>query len=89
MHGGEKESLYSEFKRLAATGGSGMGLANSLKESPSFERATMNRWNDTFERRNPQPGDGWADRARRYLRSRTADHWLMFAAGVLLGALLA
>ena len=47
---------------------------------------TMDRWNDSFERR--QPGDSWAERARRYLRSRTADHWLMFMAGVLLGALL-
>ena len=54
------------------------------------ENATiMNRWNDTFERRHPQPADGWAERARRYLRSRTADHWLMFMAGLLLGALLA
>lgn len=48
----------------------------------------MNRWNDTYGQRHPQPGDGWADRARRYLRSRTADHWLMFMAGILLGALL-
>jgi hypothetical protein len=54
------------------------------------ENATiMNRWNDTFERCHPQPADGWAERARRYLRSRTADHWLMFMAGLLLGALLA
>ncbi|HEY9539827.1 MAG TPA: hypothetical protein VIS03_19695 [Kiloniellaceae bacterium] len=49
----------------------------------------MNRWNDAFDRRHPQPGDGWAERARRYLRTRTADHWLMFFAGLLLGALLA
>ena len=48
----------------------------------------MNRRNDAFNPRHPQPGDSWAERARRYLRSRTADHWLMFMAGVLLGALL-
>ena len=33
--------------------------------------------------------DRWAERARLYLKSRTADHWLMFIAGLLLGALLA
>jgi hypothetical protein len=49
----------------------------------------MDRWNDTYGRRHAQPGDRWADRARRYLRSRTADHWLMFVAGLLIGAILA
>lgn len=48
----------------------------------------MDRWNDAYGR-GPAPfGDGWAERARRYLRSRTADHWLMFFAGLLIGALL-
>lgn len=32
--------------------------------------------------------DRWAERTRVYLKSRTADHWLMFIAGLLLGALL-
>ena len=30
----------------------------------------------------------WVERARAYLKSRTADHWLMFIAGLLIGALL-
>ena len=29
-----------------------------------------------------------AEQALAYLRSRTADHWLMFAAGVVLGLLV-
>jgi len=33
--------------------------------------------------------DRWAERTRLYLKTRTADHWLMFIAGLLLGALLA
>ncbi|MEQ8355641.1 MAG: hypothetical protein RH942_08895 [Kiloniellaceae bacterium] len=56
----------------------------------------MSHWNETSEQhrrespgRSGDPLDRWVDRARRYLRSRTADHWLMFAAGLLLGALLA
>ena len=32
--------------------------------------------------------DRWVERTRSYLKSRTADHWIMFAAGLLLGALL-
>lgn len=32
--------------------------------------------------------DRWAERTCSYLKSRTADHWLMFAGGLLLGALL-
>ena len=36
-----------------------------------------------------QTFDRWAERTRLYLKSRTADHWLMFIAGLLLGALLA
>lgn len=32
--------------------------------------------------------DRWVERTRCYLKSRTADHWLMFAGGLLLGALL-
>ena len=52
-------------------------------------RTEMDRWNDTYGRRDRQAGDGWAERARRYLRSRTADHWLMFFAGLLIGAILA
>ena len=32
--------------------------------------------------------DRWVERTRDYLRSRTLDHWLMFAGGLLLGALL-
>ena len=34
------------------------------------------------------PVDRWVERTRTYLRSRTLDHWLMFAGGLLLGALL-
>lgn len=48
----------------------------------------MNRWNDTSERAAPGY-DRWVERTRAYLRSRTADHWLMFIAGLLLGALVA
>jgi len=36
-----------------------------------------------------QSVDRWVERTRLYLKSRTADHWLMFIAGLLLGALLA
>lgn len=35
-----------------------------------------------------QSFDRWVERSRSYLKSRTADHWLMFAGGLLLGALL-
>ena len=38
--------------------------------------------------RGKQNFDRWAVRARAYLRSRTADHWLMFIGGLLLGALI-
>ena len=54
----------------------------------------MNRWNDASETHRPgsarscQGSDRWVERTRSYLLSRTADHWLMFAGGLLLGALL-
>ena len=54
----------------------------------------MNRWNDASERPGPggcraHPGfDRWVERTRTYLLSRTADHWLMFIGGLLLGALI-
>src|SRR3546814_17531303 len=64
-------------------------LFRSKGGSTASQGTDMNRWNDAFDRRHPQPGDGRAERARRYLRTRTADHWLMFFAGLLLGALLA
>ena len=54
----------------------------------------MNRWNDSSERQHPgstranQGFDRWVERTRSYLRSRTADHWLMFLGGLLLGALI-
>jgi hypothetical protein len=54
----------------------------------------MNRWNDTSESHAPgsarsNPGfERWIARARRYLLSRTADQWLMFLAGLLLGVLI-
>ncbi len=41
----------------------------------------------THEPRGAAP-NSWFDRTSIYLRSRTADHWLMFAGGLLLGALL-
>ena len=46
----------------------------------------MNRWNDE-PRNHPQDGwqpDVWVERTRAYLRSRTLDHWLMFAGGLLI-----
>lgn len=61
----------------------------------------MNHWNDAPDFRSSgrspsgRAGRGrdqferWAERTRLYLKSRTADHWLMFIAGLLLGALLA
>ena len=55
---------------------------------------TMNRWNDASKRPGPggcraHPGfDRWVERTRTYLLSRTADHWLMFIGGLLLGALI-
>lgn len=36
------------------------------------------------ERAGARPGG----RLRAYLRSRTADHWIMFAAGLVLGVVL-
>ena len=45
----------------------------------------MNRWND--EPRT-KPLESWVERTCAYLRSRTADHWLMFAGGLVLGAIL-
>jgi hypothetical protein len=44
----------------------------------------MNRFNDAPQSRR---FDSWVERALAFLRSRTADHWLMFAGGLLLGAL--
>ncbi len=45
--------------------------------------------------RGGQAGSGRTDRMHRlgenlvaYIRSRTADHWIMFAAGLALGVLL-
>ena len=55
----------------------------------------MNRWNDTSDRRTAygarreQGLDRWVERTRLYLKSRTADHWLMFVAGLVIGALVA
>jgi hypothetical protein len=54
----------------------------------------MGSWNDTPEHRRQRAhgaagADRWVERTRLYLRSRTADHWLMFLAGLLLGALIA
>ncbi len=60
----------------------------------------MQRWNEASDTcpkgagqraRDPRGGDPldrWVERTRDYLRSRTLDHWLMFAGGLLLGALL-
>ncbi|MEO3427662.1 hypothetical protein AAFN88_02315 [Pelagibius sp. CAU 1746] len=55
----------------------------------------MSRWNDTSDRFDSgrKAGSGqdfgrWVERTRGYLKSRTADHWLMFAGGLLIGALL-
>jgi hypothetical protein len=55
----------------------------------------MNRWNDASDRRaafgahREQGFDRWAARTRLYLKSRTIDHWLMFVAGLVIGALIA
>lgn len=65
----------------------------------------MNRWNDTSDRHTSRPAgpgssffgrngtrqgfDHWAERTRLYLKSRTVDHWLMFVAGLVIGALIA
>ena len=58
----------------------------TIAVSPSpRETNTMNRLND--EPRGTGL-DNWVERTCSYLRSRTADHWLMFAAGLLLGAVL-
>jgi len=59
----------------------------------------MHRWKDTaesarFTSYGHSSGQGrdtldrWVERTRCYLRSRTVDHWLMFAGGLLIGALL-
>ncbi len=55
----------------------------------------MSRWNDTTDSfdsgrdaGNCRNFDRWVERTRSYLKSRTADHWLMFAGGLLIGALL-
>ena len=55
----------------------------------------MNHWNDASETHGPrrfrssQGCDRWVERTRSYLLSRTADHWLMFIGGLLIGALIA
>jgi hypothetical protein len=55
----------------------------------------MNRWTDAsarraaFGTRREQGFDRWAERTRLYLKSRTVDHWLMFVAGLVIGALIA
>ena len=43
---------------------------------------------DRGARSRRDPFDHWVERTRSYLRSRTLDHWLMFAGSLLLGALL-
>ena len=64
------------------------------RANPRESAKTMNRWNDASETHRPgsarscQGSDRWVERTRSYLLSRTADHWLMFAGGLLLGALL-
>ena len=55
----------------------------------------MHRWNEAGDprassRSHREPGfDRWVDRTRLYLKSRTADHWVMFVAGLVIGALIA
>ncbi|NIA68020.1 hypothetical protein HBA54_05395 [Pelagibius litoralis] len=45
----------------------------------------MNRFTDEPRTRNLE---SWIDRIGAYLRSRTADHWLMFIGGLLLGIIV-
>lgn len=44
--------------------------------------------NHMHEDHRPRSQDNWIERTCVYLRTRTADHWMMFAAGMLLGAIL-
>jgi len=39
--------------------------------------------------RQRNSGKRLVDRLGRYLRSRTTDHWIMFLAGAVIGAILA
>jgi hypothetical protein len=74
-----------------------MGWVKSTERQPQAttgKHHAMDSWNDTSEHRRQRAhragsADRWVERTRLYLRSRTADHWLMFLAGLLLGALIA
>lgn len=49
----------------------------------------MNHGYDTYGRREHRAGfDRAAGQFLDYLRSRTADHWIMFLAGLVIGSLL-
>lgn len=75
------------------------GMVKPTKYEPSHQLeenvTAMNRWNDASDRRTAysprreQGLDRWVERTRLYLRSRTVDHWLMFVAGLVIGALVA
>jgi len=72
---------WNDTSDFRTSGPTSSGQAGSGRAGPGrdfFGRACGGR--EGFER--------WVERTRLYLKSRTADHWLMFIAGLLLGALL-
>ena len=65
----------------------GMGEMHHIDPN-NPERQRLIVMNRMHEDHRPRSQDNWIERAGAYLRSRTADHWMMFAAGMLLGAIL-
>ncbi|GAB4394489.1 MAG: hypothetical protein Tsb0032_20120 [Kiloniellaceae bacterium] len=65
-----------------------MSRWNESSDFYSENRARPGR--DFFGRnsRGEHHFERWIERARDFVKSRTADHWLMFIGGLLIGALL-
>ena len=61
---------------------------NNPKHRTNPERQRLIVMNHMHEDHRPRSQDNWIERTCVYLRTRTADHWMMFAAGMLLGAIL-
>lgn len=74
-------SRWNDTSDFRASGRTSAGPSGSSYSGPG---------RDFFGRRSGghEKFDRWVERTRSYLKTRTADHWLMFAGGLLLGALL-
>jgi hypothetical protein len=72
--------------RLARFMRKGKSVAGVERRAGATEGASMYDRMGTYDQRSAF--ERTAERFLGYLRSRTADHWLMFAAGVVLGLMV-